>query len=499
MAGYIYGAKADRVRKNIRRIQNDLSADTHLIPIFNAQGNVVAYERTMDPKKREVLQQDKHMARMLGVWSGRIVEETQSDMFNKQLVQTLKDTWEEARKNGEESQFINVADPKVKDQVIRDAWDTMGYKLKENAAELFGEDTLMIRKDMVNDALGFHQASVRDAWTGVSRWSPEAQNAIKEAATVIMGDNAYKYMVKAETAVTEVVSMAKTTIVVRSLTVIWENLISNNLHLMTWGVGPLQLVKQQRAKFLEINQYVQNQSKILELNAELAANIDNPAKARRINAELQVLEDANNNLSIKPLLDAGEFSTVSESLTEQDQALREGKLEEYLDWAADKLPGPAQTAFKNFVITKDSALFQGLNRAVQYGDFVAKAVLYDHLIKEKGYSEEDAMRVIAEEFVNYNRLAGRDRDYLESTGMLWFWNYKIRIMKVLARMARERPASLVLWTGGVGPMLDVDSAASGSLLGAWNKGTLGYSIGPEMGIDSLTMNPWNSFYLLDAF
>lgn len=71
-----------------------------------------------------------------------------------------------------------MADPKVKDQVIRDAWDTMGYKLKENAAELFGEDTLMIRKDMVNDALGFYQASVRDAWTGVSRWSPEAQNAI---------------------------------------------------------------------------------------------------------------------------------------------------------------------------------------------------------------------------------------------------------------------------------------------------------------------------------
>lgn len=305
-----------------------------------------------------------------------------------------------------------------------------------------------------------------------------------------MGDNAYKYMVRGETAVTELVSMAKTTIVVRSLTIIWENLISNNLHLMTWGVGPVQLVKQQRAKFLEINQYVQNLEKILELTAELAANIDDPRKARRLNAELQVLEDANNSLSIKPLLDAGEFSTVSESLTEQDQALREGRLEEYLDYAAEKLPGAAQTALKNFVITKDTALFQGLNRAVQYGDFVAKAVLYEHLQKERGYTEKEAMDVIKEEFVNYNRLAGRDRDYLEATGMLWFMNYKIRIMKVMARLVRERPASALFYAGGVGPMADIDTVVSGSGLGAYMDNRLGYAIGPEMGYNGLFMNPW---------
>jgi hypothetical protein len=110
-------------------------------------------------------------------------------------------------------------------------------------------------------------------------------------------------------------------------------------------------------------------------------------------------------------------------------------------------------------------------------------------MKEKGYTQEEALRVISEEFVNYNRLAGRDRDYLESTGMMWFWNYKLRIMKIVARMARERPASLVLWTGGIAPMLEIDSAASGSLGGAWYKGTLGYSVSPEMGVDSLFMNP----------
>lgn len=391
--------------------------------------------------------------------------------------------------------FINVADPDIKDPVIKDAWKTMGWKIKQQAEEVFGEpDTLWIRKDMVTDALGFHQASVRDAWTGTTRMSPKAQAAIREAATVVFGNNAYKRMVQGETALTQVMSAAKATIIVRSMTVIWENLISNNLHLMTWGVGPVELVKKQRAKFIEINQYVKNQEKKLELTAELASVIGNTSKERRIKAELKALQDANDTMSIKPLIDAGEFSTVSESLTEADQAIRDGKLSEYLEIAADKLPGFARTGFKNFVITKDTALFQGLNRAVSYGDFVAKAVLYDHLTQTRGYTHEEAMRVIKEEFVNYNRLAGRDRDYLEGIGMMWFWNYKMRIMKVLGRMARERPASLVLWTGGIAPMLEVDSAASGSLVGALNKGTLGYAIGPEMGWNSMTMNPWVNLF-----
>jgi hypothetical protein len=65
---------------------------------------------------------------------------------------------------------------------------------------------------------------------------------------------------------------------------------------------------------------------------------------------------------------------------------------------------------KNLLITKDTALFKGLNRMVQYGDFTAKAVLYDHLKAKGGMSEREILDVISEEFVNYNRLPGRGRE-----------------------------------------------------------------------------------------
>jgi len=50
--------------------------------------------------------------------------------------------------------------------------------------------------------------------------------------------------------------------------------------------------------------------------------------------------------------------------------------------------------------------------------------------------------------VNYNRNAGRGRDYLESIGMLWFMNYKIRIMKIAIRTMRDTLA-LYYFTKGI--------------------------------------------------
>ena len=94
-------------------------------------------------------------------------------------------------------------------------------------------------------------------------------------------------------------------------------------------------------------------------------------------------------------------------------------------------PDRQQTA-PNAFVTRDTALFQGLARSVQYGDFIAKAMLYDDLTKRQKKSHKEAAAGVSEAFVNYNFLAGRDRQYPESAGLLWFWNYKIRIMKIAA-------------------------------------------------------------------
>ncbi|MGI3212633.1 hypothetical protein ACROSR_16150 [Roseovarius tibetensis] len=296
----------------------------------------------------------------------------------------------------------------------------------------------------MKDAIGYRAASTTDAWTGVSRWDPKTQAQFKKAAKRILGHKAYARLKKSEQVVQDTVSYAKSTIIVRAVVVAYENLVSNALHLAVRGINPVKAVTGMVSKFVEITQYVKNREEINKLEIDIASNYNRTADRLRAEARIKALNDANDKLTIKPLIDAGEFSTISENLTEADVEIREGRWADYLEKATDKLPGWAQTGVKNALITKDTALFQGLNRMVQYGDFVAKAVLYDHLTQEKNVEKQDAMDEIFEEFVPYNRLPGRGRDTLESFGLLWFFSYKLRIQKIAANAVRNRPVSSVL-------------------------------------------------------
>lgn len=494
-AGMVLGKSAQRASRSATQAVpgslDGLAPGEYLLPLVDAQGQVTAYERSMAPEKLVGLQKDTHLGRMLGVWAGRIIEEDVANKFNREFVEVLKEIHDKAVVVGQEDQFVNVADPEHEDSVIRDAWNTMGWQIRQDAAEIFGRvDYLPVRREMVDNAIGYRRASVTDPWSGISRWSPENQTRMKEVGELILGREAFRKMRQGENLVHDAVSYAKTTIIVRSVVVAWQNLMSNGLHLSLLGVGMVTIAKGSVEKFGEITEYVKNRGRIQQLQVSLAAVIREPAKAALIRAEINALEDANGRLSIKPLIDAGEFSTISENLTEADVAIREGRWVDFMEKATDKLPGWAGTAAKNLLITKDTALFQGLNRMVQYGDFVAKAVLYDHLTQKKGLSKREALDQIFEEFVAYNLLPGRGRDFLESMGLMWFWNYKIRIMKVLTKTMRERPLSSLLLMGQGGPTIGVDSIWDGSLLGNAVDGSLEYSISPEMGFNAPAMNPF---------
>ena len=213
---------------------------------------------------------------------GRIVEEKLADEFNKDLVKTLHEIWLD-QKDSRGVEFINVADPDIKDPVIRDAWATLGWKIKEDATEAFGKkDVFMIRKDMVDDAIGFRSAGVRDLWTGVSRLSEGKRDAVVQVATALMGNHAYKLAVQGSRITDEFMSWAKTNIVVRSTAVILDNITSNILHLSLHGIDPITIALSMRKKFVELTQYTKNRRAQLQAEVELASGNRVPEKVKRV-------------------------------------------------------------------------------------------------------------------------------------------------------------------------------------------------------------------------
>lgn len=492
--GYTIENIAGRITdpKTIASIRNSIrnqkgNTTEQLLPVYSADGSVVAYERSMDPQMIGLLNKNTDIMQMTGVWNGRQVEESLARAFNEHLVDNLHDIWINNPKN--KSEFVDIS--KSQDPVHKDAWKIIPQDVKNYITNKFGKDGFHIRKDMINNAIGYRQASIGDAWTGNNRLTDSTNETVKNIAMGIFGKDAFKKLVGAERMLQHLVGEAKTLIVVKSVVVPLGNAIANVYQLMGRGIPLSQIGKSFASKTAEINAYVERRRQEITLQADLRAaegNKDNVA-IRKLTNRIVAIQDSYKRMSIYPLIKAGEFSVISDGGVQVEDL----KISNFIDKVTDYLPDRLQTPYRYAMITKDTPIFRFLAQSVQYGDFVAKATMYDYLTQKKGMSEEKAMGAISEEFVNYNLLAGRVRNYTDSVGLAWFWNFKIRSTKVAMSMIRNNPARALL--GGFAtpnlPLVGhVGTPMQDNIITAALHGNLTYSLGFGPSFRAPTLNPW---------
>lgn len=480
----------DRITKALARGER---GNEPLLPVYDANGNVVAYEQSIDPNMLKHIEGENHLARAIGVWRGRQVEEAKAQRFNDMLIENLYSMYKNDIKMSasNKSQYVNLLGSKL-DPVTADALKLMNSETRQKAESLFGEGELWVRRDMLNDALGYRAASVGDAWSGNSRWSPETLDTFKKAMLGVFGNRAYKYVMGGENLVQNLVKEAKTLIVVKSVVVPAVNFLANLYQMVGRGVPVKNIAKSIPQKTAEINQYLKSRLRQVDAEAELRA-ATNPNQIRKLKAEIQSITDSHKRLSIWPLLEAGEFSSIADAgIGRDDILITEGKLHEYMDKLADKLPKSVRNAGRYALITKDTALFQGIQKTVEYSDFIAKAIIYDDLTQRKGKTREEALGRVTEEFINYDRLPGRFRGYMESVGLMWFYNFKIRSAKIAVSMIRNNPVHAAMAMLAPTPTMfgNVGLPIQDNIFSIAAQGNLGYSWGFGQGLRAHNLNPW---------
>lgn len=463
----------------------------NLMPIYNALGEVVAYERSVDPNYLTRLNQDEHFARMVGVWRGRQMEEAKAQMFNDALVDRLYDMYQTDLKAGRSNEYVNVY--ASKDPVVVDAWSLVNQATKDKGESLFNDGEFWVRRDLLNDALGYRMASVGDAWTGNSRLSNTTQENIKMMLIGAMGNKAYRSVMTAENMIQGAVKTAKTLIVVKSVVIPVVNFLANVIQMIGRGVPIKNIVTGLPKKTAEIHSYVSTRLRQVEAEAELRAADGDPVKERKLKTEIQSITDAHKRLSIWPLIERGEFSSIADAgISRDDLLIAEGKLQEYIERIADRLPAGIRNAGRYALVAKDTALFQGIQKAVEYSDFIAKALIHDDMIQRQGRTKKDADARVTEEFINYDRLPGRFRGYMESMGLMWFYNFKIRSAKVAMSMIRNNPVHSLIAMSVPTPTMfgNVGIPLEDNVFSVLAEGNLGMSIGPGMGLRAPSLNPW---------
>lgn len=480
------------VKAITKRIANEIAQVENLMPLYDKAGNVFAYERSLDPKMVAKLNGSTHLAQMIGVWRGRQVEEKLAQNVNERLIDKLHDMWvKDTDKNPDkQKEYVNLLDYSKLNAVQQDAVNLFSENTLNYIKDTYGEGEFWVRKDMLADVTGYRNASVGDFFSGNSTWSPETQENVKKMLVGIFGINAYRWFVKSEQVLQNIFADVRSLIVVKSVIVPMANFVSNIYQLVSRGVPLGSIMKGMPSKLSEIQSYTKTRLRQIEVEAELRAVGDDKVKERKLLAEIRSITDSHMRMSIWPLIEAGEFSSIADvGMTSEDLELTSGNFTQWIEKQINKLPGGLKTAARYGYISRDTALFQGLQKAVQYGDFMAKAVLYDDLTQRKKLTKEQALARITEEFVNYDRLPGRTRGYLENMGMLWFYNYKIRISKIALSTIRNNPLHALVAVSV--PMPDgVGLTVADNLFSKAVDGSLGYSVGPEMLFQGPALNPW---------
>ena len=479
-------------------VRNQRATVENLLPVRDANGKVVAYERGMDPNMVALLNKSTNLFDMIGAWRGRQVEEKLAQVYNEQLIEKVGDMWDKAKADKTTNEFVDIS--RSSDPIHKDSWGIIPDNVREMIKARFGREGFPVRRDAINDTVGFRSASVGDWWTGDTRLNDKTADTLKKIAIGIFdfaGDfnprlrkNTYTSLVQFERTAQSVVTELKVLIVVKSVIVPLANTVSNLYQLMHRGVPLRHMVKAFPAKTAEVNDYVRRRAKEVELDADLKAaqGRNDTVAIRKLTNQIQTIQDSYRRMSIWPLIEAGEFSAITEGGVSNDDL----KLSTWIDRATKHLPDGLQTPYRYAVLTKDTSLFKGMALAVQYSDFLAKSVYYDDLRRRK-VSKADALAKINEEFINYNRHAGRVRNYTESTGMAWFWNFKLRSIKVAISMMRDNPARslMMMFMPPALPFIgNVGTPISDNMAQIILDGKLGNSVGFATGMRAPSLIPW---------
>ena len=488
------------VRKILRNKSKSTGSE-QLIPVFNATGDVVAFERSMDAKIQKMVYSHNELFHDIGVTSGRQYEERAAKAYNKQAAAALASMYKKDSSNARRNEYVNLNSKEARENaIIRDALNRIPDSVYEDLTDAFENGEVFIRRDMLNDALGYVSASVTDPLTGITRMSPEVAKVMRDTLITIMGKGAYRYLRNGEYYVEYGVSAIKDIIVNKSMIVPAANIVGNIALLVARGV-PVKLLKQIPKKVQELRIYETKTKRLLEIEAEMLALRFNPntAKYSKLESEQRGIQSVFESLSIHPLIAAGELSNINDAgFIGETPEFADAPPKDFMEKILKVTPEPVKAIGRHVIMAHDTNMYAFMQKSTVYGDFVAKAILYDHFMAYRGrdmrrrMTQEEALAKVSQEYVNYAQSAGRTRDFLESKGLLWFYNFKLRSIKTAISIAKENPLTALVSTATFGYGLGVDTALTDNAVMIAIEGNLGYSMGTDMAQSGMFMNPYMS-------
>lgn len=448
---------------NIRRnpsYYSGLSSDSMYQPIMDRLGKVTGVKAALNNKLKDQFKETVEKGyESIGNYYARIGEERIVSNNNIEYVNRLNEAY---NKDLNKAGYVKLdGNYKAKgnsneDARFEKAINEFYYQLPmatRNYIDSIGG--LYVKRNELDNIIGYSQASITDIFTGKSGLPDFIQKPVRAVATVIIQDffrmNPAQFLKYLERGFGEVAALSKDYVLVRSGIVPLQNILSNVIHLWNTGIPVNKIAPLMLEGYKEAKRYTELHKELLAARHAILVDGITPQEKERNKAKARALEVALEKLSVAPLIRAGLLTSISDL---SNDTVKEDDEFSLLTKAMEKsgikeMRKHTPELVKSLMVYKGSKGHNIMSQFMDYGDFVAKYALYQHLTQGKGVDSEKAMNVVRDEFVNYSMNRGREFDWANKVGLTWFLSYKLAIQKIIYRnLRRNSLRTLATWAGG---------------------------------------------------
>ena len=414
--------------------------------------NVVNYTVTMDKNMyADALNQERKTPLLLGKMIAEIHEKKDAELLNKATMSVIYKDMLENYERGSESknrrEYIEIGPDAVNEgasakRFADQIWDGLPQNIRleilKNRKK--GKKYIAVRRDL---AVAYFGSRVPSIFNGRL---PFATRTIGE----IMDDNGLgkvkEFLQELAVYWQEIVSIEKVNIVVKMPGVILDNIISNFNYAVALGQFPWEVADGQIKMFKATDEYLKADKELNERIVRYRAGTDRSPENK---AKISRLKEALANNPVKPLMDAGLFTAITEDAT--TESLRNNSIfEDMTKKYTDKVPKIIRDGASAIYMTETTGLYSSMLMMVQYSDFVARANRYYYLL-DNNVAPSAAIKMVMDELVNYNTILPDFFRWVDKLGFGMFFKYFFGANLSLARKLENSPSSMI----AMGLLLDL--------------------------------------------
>jgi hypothetical protein len=312
---------------------------------------------------------------------------------------------------------------------------------------------MLVPINQLNLIVGYRKYSLTEAFNKASRdlktrglpgernWAEQLFVMMTEA---VFGEKAALRVGQAEDMMQELVKEAKDILVVKNITTLVGNMMSNISLLLVEGVSIKDIISSHAVAIKGAMDYRKDAKRVQQLRQAL--EIGYVSNSAAMQNELVQAQDRMARNPIKPLIDAGLMPTIVEDVEADDsQYSYKSRLQKSVEKYTVRVPKSLRELGKQVYMTHDTSVYKFLSQTTQLSDLVARYALHQHLINRKRdpLSNADALAQAEEAFVNYDLPSHRSIQFMNDMGLVMFTKYYMRIQKVIARLVKQKPARVL--------------------------------------------------------